>query len=282
MVIDLRKSSQLSWNAGLLWIGWQHASPQVNYGETVNYSDAAGNIQFGTDNTGNAAAEEQVPPVGENMPRIQGSSSAHSSWRPTVLDDTQLPQERWTLPTEPHDIVASTSLQDQALEQSLTEGRSFFESNDVVNQSYDRTQTPGESSPVSSHSDYCSAYQDTPTVYHHVSVLSTGPSESMSIFLTSMISSILLRPLNTYWIRHTIQSYLLSNVGVTSGITAQAYQLRPVNAWFGGGSLSSRLSYVSRSFLIFGLHSVLNVAVWKLFTYGTTLLGQERFKWGSL
>ncbi|KAI5291394.1 hypothetical protein KEM54_005009 [Ascosphaera aggregata] len=126
-------------------------------------------------------------------------------------------------------------------------------------------------------------YTGTAVVSHRVSLLSVGPADFMSSLLSSAIAANFARPLNSYWVRSTVQSYIRSSAGrATAELQISKVQLRPLTAWCGGGSSDDRLSYASKVVIISGVQILSDIVIWKLGTAFTVFLGIRKFTWGNI
>ncbi|KAI5301845.1 hypothetical protein KEM56_001295 [Ascosphaera pollenicola] len=275
----LRK--HLSWKTALSWIGWRHTSIEVKHRGISCCTHGLRSSRHAFDGYEDYLRRLQTNYSGEMMPTSQDAHAPHSMQVPAVPEDTQISQQQWALSDEVNDTTAIMDIQSQFIGQPPA-GDLGTEETSIT--PHDSTPTPGLASPLSRHPDNCPtcACRPAPIVYHHLSTLSIGPADRLSSYLSSMIATLLIRPLNTIWIRRILHSYLLSCTDMSVEAIRAEYQLRSVEAWFGGYTLHNKLLYVSKTILVLGTQWLLNLAVWKLVTNGAVLVGNEKFRWGNL
>ncbi|WEW61285.1 hypothetical protein PRK78_006775 [Emydomyces testavorans] len=134
---------------------------------------------------------------------------------------------------------------------------------------------------------------------HRVTILSTHPVDSLASHLAVLLTSVLLYPLESVALRSLALNYLSSRApfgilsrtspapaGIITGVGLSAgasmYSIRPLGSWFGGGSLSDRLSFIGKMALIMGLEVMSRAGLWGIGTAVALTLGRRKFGWGEL
>lgn len=134
------------------------------------------------------------------------------------------------------------------------------------------------------------------TLEHRVTILSMHAVDSLSSHGAMILTTIILYPLETLALRSIAKSYLSSpafrsmlprgastsliNVGLHGGTAT--YSVRSLGCWFGGGSLSNRLTYISKLLLAVGLEAIVRAAIWGVGTTVAMFIGRKKFGWGEL
>lgn len=131
---------------------------------------------------------------------------------------------------------------------------------------------------------------------HRVTILSTHAVDSLSSHVAVLLTSMLLYPLESLALRSLAVSYLSSSAslgiltrGSPSSITnlglhprTAVYGVRSLGCWFGGGSMSNRLSYIGKLLLVTGLEAITSLALWGVGTSVAVVIGRRKFGWGEL
>ncbi|PGH15708.1 hypothetical protein AJ79_02302 [Helicocarpus griseus UAMH5409] len=121
---------------------------------------------------------------------------------------------------------------------------------------------------------------------HRVTILSSLPVDSLSSHLASLLTSILFYPLESLYLRNFALQFLNSPYLLGGGVAATAIGLRadvrPVNAWCGGGTGKDMLAYLGKVGLVIGMEALVSTAIWGVGSAATILIGVRRFGWGEL
>lgn len=112
---------------------------------------------------------------------------------------------------------------------------------------------------------------------HRVTLLSTHPVDSLASHLAAMISTLILSPLESVYLRSLAHSFLSSR----PSSLAQLTDLHPVGL-FGGGSWSDVAAYTGRLVLMRGMQIALRAGVWGLLVGSTMRIGRNFCGWGKL
>ncbi|KAL4906514.1 hypothetical protein BDW74DRAFT_176833 [Aspergillus multicolor] len=113
---------------------------------------------------------------------------------------------------------------------------------------------------------------------HRVTILSSFPMDSLASHLAAMITTALFAPLESFYLRSLVKSYLASK-GAPAILRSDVY---PLGAWGGGRSRSDTLAYMSKLALMMGLQAAVNASVWGIISGAAIRIGRKWCGWGAL
>ncbi|KAJ5759669.1 hypothetical protein N7520_006825 [Penicillium odoratum] len=116
-----------------------------------------------------------------------------------------------------------------------------------------------------------------PAIAHRVTLLSAHPVDSLASHLAAILSTIILSPLESLYVRSLADSYLALHPS-----TIQASDLYPVGLWGGGRSWSDAFAYCGRLVLMRGMQAALRAGVWGFLVGSTMRIGRKFCGWGTL
>ncbi|KAL9112466.1 MAG: hypothetical protein Q9227_003308 [Pyrenula ochraceoflavens] len=114
---------------------------------------------------------------------------------------------------------------------------------------------------------------------HRITVLSTHPSTSLTHYLASLLTTLLLLPLESLYLRSLTQSFLAT----TATTEPLRGDVRGLGEWLGGrsGGWKGMCAYAAKVGLLIGVQGCVGLAVWGVGTWRAVGLGRER-GWGRL
>ncbi|KAL5342600.1 hypothetical protein BJX70DRAFT_300471 [Aspergillus crustosus] len=113
---------------------------------------------------------------------------------------------------------------------------------------------------------------------HRVTILSALPVDSLASHLASLITTVLLAPIESFYLRSLAKSYL-SAKGAPAGLQADVYDL---GVWGGGRSRSDIFPYMGKMALMMGLQAAVNASVWGVISGTAIRVGRRWYGWGML
>jgi hypothetical protein len=113
---------------------------------------------------------------------------------------------------------------------------------------------------------------------HRVTLLSAYPVDSLASHLAATISSILLAPLETLYLRSLTRSWVLAH----PSCVASSSNLHPLGLWFGGRTWSDISAYTCRLTLMRGMQVAIRAGVWWFLVGSTMRIGRKFCGWGTL
>ncbi|KAJ5725688.1 uncharacterized protein N7483_007045 [Penicillium malachiteum] len=119
---------------------------------------------------------------------------------------------------------------------------------------------------------------DQPSIAHRVTLLSAHPVDSLASHLASVITTIILTPLESLYIRSLAHSFL----SIHPSSAARVSGLHPVGLWFGGNTWTDAFAYCGRVFLMRGMQAALRAGVWGFLVGSTMRIGRKFCGWGTL
>ncbi|KAJ5281598.1 hypothetical protein N7478_006970 [Penicillium angulare] len=117
-----------------------------------------------------------------------------------------------------------------------------------------------------------------PSVAHRVTLLSAHPVDSLASHLAAVISTIILSPLESLYVRSLAHSFLASHPSAA----AQVSDLHPMHLWFGGRTWSDAFAYCGRLVLMRAMQTALRAGVWGFLVGSTMRIGRKFCGWGTL
>ncbi|KAJ5542500.1 hypothetical protein N7535_004922 [Penicillium sp. DV-2018c] len=120
--------------------------------------------------------------------------------------------------------------------------------------------------------------ENTLTPFHRVTLLSTYPMDALASHLAATISSIMLAPLETLYLRSLAGSWVMRH----PSSVASSSNLHPLGIWSGGRTWSDMGAYTYRFTLMRGLQVAIRVGVWWLLVGSTMRIGRKFCGWGTL
>ncbi|KAK2748291.1 hypothetical protein FQN57_000949 [Myotisia sp. PD_48] len=124
---------------------------------------------------------------------------------------------------------------------------------------------------------------------HRITLLSSHPTDAFSFHLSSIITSILFYPLESFYLRHLAMTTLSSRsmltilpIGITATTLGLRGDVRNPGAWFGGGTVSGMATYIGKMLLIVGCEAVVSAGAWGVGVGAAVLFGRRKFNWGYL
>ncbi|KAJ6103865.1 hypothetical protein N7486_004087, partial [Penicillium sp. IBT 16267x] len=117
-----------------------------------------------------------------------------------------------------------------------------------------------------------------PVSSHRVTLLSAHPVDSLASHLAAIISTIILSPIESLYVRSVAHSYL----ALHPSSTVRASDLHPVGLWGGGRSWSDAFAYCGRLVLMRGMQAALRAGVWGFLVGSTMRIGRKFCGWGTL
>lgn len=129
---------------------------------------------------------------------------------------------------------------------------------------------------------------------HRVTILSSHPVESTATHLASFITSMLIIPIESYFLRSIARAYLSSQSSLlsasstaTSRNDAAALLANIRTPSFGGpgtgsGSRKDLVPYLGKLGLAVGLHAIMSTGILRMGTASVIGLGRGMFGWGDL
>ncbi|KAJ5938722.1 hypothetical protein N7466_001856 [Penicillium verhagenii] len=117
-----------------------------------------------------------------------------------------------------------------------------------------------------------------PPIAHRVTLLSAHPVDSLASHLAAILSTIILSPLESLYVRSLAHSYLSLNPSSTLRVS----DLHPVGLWGGGRTWSDTIGYCGRLVLMRAMQSALRAAVWGFLVGSTMRIGRKFCGWGTL
>ncbi|KAJ5614251.1 hypothetical protein N7528_007905 [Penicillium herquei] len=119
---------------------------------------------------------------------------------------------------------------------------------------------------------------DQPTIAHRVTLLSAHPVDSLASHLASVITTIILTPLESLYIRSLAHSFL----SIRPSSAARVSDLHSVGLWFGGNTWADAFAYCGRVVLMRGMQAALRAGVWGFLVGSTMRIGRKFCGWGTL
>ncbi|KIX97681.1 uncharacterized protein Z520_06459 [Fonsecaea multimorphosa CBS 102226] len=120
---------------------------------------------------------------------------------------------------------------------------------------------------------------------YRVTVLSNHPAEAFAHYMTSIIESIVLLPLDIMFLRSLTRGFLTQqsedqHMARASSLLSDVW---PLTSGLGVRDLSmvQRLQFWGNFFLTIGMQGLVNFVIWSVGTQATVSLG-ERFGWGNI
>ena len=112
-------------------------------------------------------------------------------------------------------------------------------------------------------------------VANRLTILSAQPVDSVASHMASLLSTILLVPLESFYLRSLASSYLSSQ-----GMSVQ--DIRPLGAWVGGGSMKDSLAYAGKVAALVGLQAMGTTCIWGYITRAVIYIGRTFCAWGAM
>ncbi|KAL2833438.1 hypothetical protein BDW59DRAFT_138658 [Aspergillus cavernicola] len=117
------------------------------------------------------------------------------------------------------------------------------------------------------------------TQTHRVTILSALPVDSLASHLSSMTTTALFAPLESFYLRSLASSYLASK-GASATLRADVYHL---GVWGSGGpSRTNALAYIGKMALMMGIQAAVNASVWGVISGSAIRIGRRWCGWGQL
>ncbi|KAJ5113331.1 hypothetical protein N7456_001865 [Penicillium angulare] len=116
------------------------------------------------------------------------------------------------------------------------------------------------------------------SIAHRVTLLSAHPVDSLASHLAAVISTIILSPLESLYVRSLAHSFL----ALHPSAAAQVSDLHPMHLWFGGRTWSDAFAYCGRLVLMRGMQTALRAGVWGFLVGSTMRIGRKFCGWGTL
>ncbi|EXJ71039.1 uncharacterized protein A1O5_06032 [Cladophialophora psammophila CBS 110553] len=120
---------------------------------------------------------------------------------------------------------------------------------------------------------------------YRVTILSNHPAEAFAHYMTSIIESVVLLPLDILFLRSVARSFLSRHSGDQQMNRAASLlgDVWPLGSGLGVRdlSMSQRLQFWGNFFLTIGMQGLVNFVIWGVGTRVTLRLG-ERFGWGNI
>ena len=120
--------------------------------------------------------------------------------------------------------------------------------------------------------------ENTPSMAHRVTILSSHPVDSLASHLASMITTIAFLPLESLYLRSLASSYLASR----SFSPTLHSDVRALGVWGGGGSATDILAYIGKLSLMMGVQAAVNASVWGVISGAAIRMGKGFCGWGNL
>ncbi|KAJ5232345.1 hypothetical protein N7468_005301 [Penicillium chermesinum] len=117
-----------------------------------------------------------------------------------------------------------------------------------------------------------------PTTAHRVTLLSAHPVDSLASHVAAIVTTIILSPLESLYVRSLAHAFLAMN----SSPQLQIGDLYPVGLWLGGRSWKDVSAYCGRIILMRGMQAALRAGVWGFLVGSTMRIGRKFYGWGSL
>lgn len=117
-----------------------------------------------------------------------------------------------------------------------------------------------------------------PVISHRVTLLSAHPVDSLASHLAAFISTIILSPIESLYVRSLAHSYLALNPSSTVRTT----DLHSIGLWGGGRSWPDVFAYCGRLVLMRGMQAALRAGVWGFLVGSTMRIGRKFCGWGTL
>ncbi|KAL4878510.1 hypothetical protein BJY04DRAFT_221014 [Aspergillus karnatakaensis] len=113
---------------------------------------------------------------------------------------------------------------------------------------------------------------------HRVTILSALPVDSLASHLASLITTVLLAPMESFYLRSLAQSYLASK-GAPADFQADIHGL---GIWGGGRSRAEIFPYMGKMALMMGIQAAVNASVWGMISGTAIRAGRRLYGWGKL
>lgn len=119
-----------------------------------------------------------------------------------------------------------------------------------------------------------------PVISHRVTLLSAHPVDSLASHLAAFITTIILSPIESLYVRSLAHSYL----ALHPLSTVRASDLHSIGLWgWGGGrTWSDTFAYCGRLVLMRGMQAALRAGVWGFLVGSTMRIGRKFCGWGTL
>ncbi|KAJ5889978.1 hypothetical protein N7504_010788 [Penicillium tannophilum] len=117
-----------------------------------------------------------------------------------------------------------------------------------------------------------------PVISHRVTLLSAHPVDSLASHLASFISTIILSPIESLYVRSLAHSY----IALHPSSTIRASDLHSIGLWGGGRSWPDIFAYCGRLVLMRGMQAALRAGVWGFLVGSTMRIGRKFCGWGTL
>ena len=117
-----------------------------------------------------------------------------------------------------------------------------------------------------------------PSMAHRVTLLSAHPVDSLASHLAAVISTIILSPIESLYVRSLAHSFLATH----PSSVARVSDLHPVGLWLGGRTWPDALAYCGRVVLMRGMQAALRAGVWGFLVGSTMRIGRKFCGWGTL
>ncbi|KAL3481658.1 hypothetical protein BJX99DRAFT_150835 [Aspergillus californicus] len=113
---------------------------------------------------------------------------------------------------------------------------------------------------------------------HRVTILSALPVDSLASHLSSMITTALFAPLESFYLRSLAASYL-SSKGAPVILRNDVHGL---GIWGGGRTWSDVFAYTGKMALMMGVQAAVNASVWGIISGTAIRIGRRWCGWGQL
>ncbi|OJJ44679.1 hypothetical protein ASPZODRAFT_144638 [Penicilliopsis zonata CBS 506.65] len=216
-----------------------------------------------------------------------GLSSLTAGVSPTSADLPPVPvpqPQSHTIPAEDTIFESPVEVPISSLANILPDGIEEPPIDDIENQTPGPTsslenQLDTESRPPMSHSNAHrrSITSQSSSLAHRVTILSSHPVDSLASHLASMITTALLFPLESLYLRSLARTYL----SLAGSSVVFRSDVRDLGAWFGGGSRSDMVMYMGKVCMLVGIQTAVNAGVWGVVTSLAMKLGRALCGWGT-
>ncbi|TQB72828.1 hypothetical protein MPDQ_006390 [Monascus purpureus] len=117
-----------------------------------------------------------------------------------------------------------------------------------------------------------------PPPAHRVTILSAHPVDSVASHAASILTTTLFIPFESLYLRSLATSYLSSRAFPST----LRYDVRPMGAWAGGGSMADAAAYMGKLAVLVGMQAAMNVGFWSIITRVVVYIGKTFCGWGTL